>query len=132
LIRFPMDGTAGTYPVAVIGSVKVNLEPLPASLSTQIFPPCSSTNFLDLFTPFGIDRLVLPRFQIMRGKLSPPARGRLLAVVSQRSLDWNVRHAENDGRVVAAVHVLVKRPSRHGKNVLFLPVQSLAVDHRVA
>src|SRR5262245_32269426 len=39
-----------------------------------------------LFTPFGIDRLVLPRFQRTRGKLSPPARGRLLAVVSQRSL----------------------------------------------
>src|SRR5512146_2194073 len=86
----------------------------------------------NLFTPFGIDRLVLPHFQITRGKLSPPARGRLLAVVSQRSLYWNVRHAENDGRAVAAVHVFVKRPSRHGTNIFFLPVQSLAVDHRGA
>ena len=34
------------YAAAVMGSVKVNLEPLPASLSAQIFPPCSSTNFL--------------------------------------------------------------------------------------
>src|SRR5262249_31960789 len=29
----------------LIGRVKVNVEPLPASLSTQIFPPCNSTNF---------------------------------------------------------------------------------------
>src|SRR6266513_1861758 len=84
------------------------------------------------FTPLALTNIVLPRFQLMRGKLLPPARGRLLAIVSQRSLYWNVRHAENDGRAIAAVHVLVKRPSRHGKNVLFLPVQPLAVDHRVA
>ena len=51
LIRLRMDGAAGTYPVAVIGSVKVNVEPLPASLSTQIFPPCSSTNFLAKVNP---------------------------------------------------------------------------------
>ena len=29
-----------------IGSVKVNVLPLPTSLSTQILPPCISTNFL--------------------------------------------------------------------------------------
>ena len=38
LIRLRMDRAAGTYPVMVIGSVKVNVEPLPASLSTQSFP----------------------------------------------------------------------------------------------
>ena len=27
------------------GKVKLKVEPLPTSLSTQIFPPCSSTNF---------------------------------------------------------------------------------------
>jgi hypothetical protein len=40
-----------TYAAAVIGSVKVNVEPLPASLSTQIFPPCSSTNFFASVKP---------------------------------------------------------------------------------
>src|SRR6266511_1327265 len=28
-----------------IGKLKVNAEPLPTSLSTQILPPCSSSNF---------------------------------------------------------------------------------------
>jgi len=28
------------------GKVKLNVDPLPTSLSTQIFPPCSFTNFL--------------------------------------------------------------------------------------
>ena len=51
LIRFLADGTVGTYVGAVIGSVKVNVEPLPGSLSTQIFPPCSSTNFLAKVNP---------------------------------------------------------------------------------
>ena len=33
------------------GKVNVNLLPLPTSLSTQIFPPCSSTNFLANVNP---------------------------------------------------------------------------------
>ena len=34
-----------------IGRVKVNLLPFPTSLSTQILPPCSSTNFLASVKP---------------------------------------------------------------------------------
>jgi hypothetical protein len=30
---------------ALSGKVKLKVEPLPTSLSTQIFPPCNSTNF---------------------------------------------------------------------------------------
>jgi len=30
---------------ALSGKVKLKVEPLPTSLSTQILPPCSSTNF---------------------------------------------------------------------------------------
>ena len=33
------------------GKVKLNVEPLPTSLSTQIFPPCNSTNFLAKVRP---------------------------------------------------------------------------------
>ena len=33
------------------GKVKLKVEPLPTSLSTQIFPPCSSTNFLAKVNP---------------------------------------------------------------------------------
>ena len=33
------------------GKLKLKLEPLPTSLSTQIFPPCSSTNFLAKVNP---------------------------------------------------------------------------------
>src|SRR5215475_6048116 len=33
------------------GNVKLKVEPLPTSLSTQIFPPCSSTNFLAKVNP---------------------------------------------------------------------------------
>ena len=33
------------------GNVKQKVEPLPTSLSTQIFPPCSSTNFLAKVNP---------------------------------------------------------------------------------
>ena len=29
------------------GRVKLKVEPLPTSLSTEIFPPCSSTNFFE-------------------------------------------------------------------------------------
>jgi len=41
---------AGEYSYP-IGSVNVNLLPLPTSLSTQILPPCSSTNFLASVNP---------------------------------------------------------------------------------
>ena len=34
-------------------SVNVNVEPLPISLVTHIFPPCSSTNFLAKVTQSG-------------------------------------------------------------------------------
>jgi len=33
------------------GKVKLKVEPLPTSLSTQILPPCSSTNFLAKVNP---------------------------------------------------------------------------------
>jgi hypothetical protein len=33
------------------GKLKLKVEPLPTSLSTQIFPPCSSTNFLASVNP---------------------------------------------------------------------------------
>jgi hypothetical protein len=33
------------------GKTKLKVEPLPTSLSTQIFPPCSSTNFLAKVNP---------------------------------------------------------------------------------
>jgi len=33
------------------GRVKVNVDPLPTSLFTQIVPPCSSTNFLARVNP---------------------------------------------------------------------------------
>jgi hypothetical protein len=33
------------------GKVNLNVEPLPTSLSTQIFPPCSPTNFLAKVNP---------------------------------------------------------------------------------
>ena len=33
------------------GKVKLKVEPLPTSLSTQILPPCSSTNFLAKVSP---------------------------------------------------------------------------------
>jgi hypothetical protein len=33
------------------GKVKLKVEPLPTSLSTQIFPPCNSTNFLAKVNP---------------------------------------------------------------------------------
>ena len=36
---------------ALSGKVKLKAEPLPTSLSTQIFPPCSSTNFLAKVNP---------------------------------------------------------------------------------
>src|SRR5438132_14207524 len=35
----------------ITGSLKLNVEPLPASLSTQMRPPCSSTNFLASVSP---------------------------------------------------------------------------------
>src|SRR5262245_31982974 len=41
----------------LIGRVKVKVEPLPASLSTQIFPPCSSTNFFAMVNPTQVPSL---------------------------------------------------------------------------
>ena len=35
----------------IIGSVKAKVEPLPTSLLTQIFPPCSSMNFREIARP---------------------------------------------------------------------------------
>src|SRR5215468_12149534 len=39
------------------GKVKLNMEPLPTSLCTQIFPPCSSTNFLAKVNPSPVPSL---------------------------------------------------------------------------
>jgi hypothetical protein len=36
---------------ASTGTVKKNVDPFPGSLSTQIRPPCSSTNFLVMLSP---------------------------------------------------------------------------------
>jgi hypothetical protein len=36
---------------ALSGRVKLKVEPLPTSLSTQILPPCNSTNFLANVNP---------------------------------------------------------------------------------
>ena len=41
----------GKILLGLIGNVNVNLLPLPTSLSTQIFPPCNSTNFLASVNP---------------------------------------------------------------------------------
>src|SRR5215472_7943524 len=43
---------------ALSGKVKLNVEPLPTSLSTQIFPPCSSTNFLAKVNPSPVPSLL--------------------------------------------------------------------------
>jgi hypothetical protein len=40
------------------GKVKLKVEPLPTSLSTQIFPPCSSTNFLAKVSPSPVPSLL--------------------------------------------------------------------------
>ena len=40
------------------GKVKLKVEPLPTSLSTQIFPPCSSTNFLAKVNPSPVPSLL--------------------------------------------------------------------------
>ena len=44
-------------PTYWIGSVNVNVEPFPCSLSTQIFPPCISTNFLVKVSPRPVPSL---------------------------------------------------------------------------
>jgi len=47
--------SSGSWPCApgptLIGTVKLNVEPLPSSLSTQILPPCISTNFRASVSP---------------------------------------------------------------------------------
>jgi hypothetical protein len=40
------------------GKVKLKVEPLPTSLSTQILPPCSSTNFLAKVNPSPVPSLL--------------------------------------------------------------------------
>src|SRR5262249_17200698 len=40
------------------GKVKLKVEPLPTSLVTQIFPPCSSTNFLAKVSPSPVPSLL--------------------------------------------------------------------------
>jgi hypothetical protein len=40
------------------GKVKLNVEPLPTSLSTQILPLCSSTNFLAKVNPSPVPSLL--------------------------------------------------------------------------
>jgi hypothetical protein len=40
------------------GKVKLKVEPLPTSLSTQIFPPCSSTNFFAKVNPSPVPSLL--------------------------------------------------------------------------
>jgi len=42
----------------VSGKVKMKVEPLPTSLSTQILPPCSSTNFLAKVSPSPVPSLL--------------------------------------------------------------------------
>ena len=41
-----------------MGRVKANVEPFPTSLSTQILPPCSSTNFLANVNPRPVPSLL--------------------------------------------------------------------------
>ena len=41
-----------------MGRVKVKVEPFPTSLSTQILPPCSSTNFLAKVNPSPVPSLL--------------------------------------------------------------------------
>src|SRR5215470_11250533 len=54
------DQFASHYPspLMFVGSVKVKVEPLPTSLSTQIFPPCSSTNFLAKVSPSPVPSIL--------------------------------------------------------------------------
>ena len=40
------------------GKVKLKVEPLPTSLSTQILPPCNSTNFLAKVNPSPVPSLL--------------------------------------------------------------------------
>jgi hypothetical protein len=40
------------------GKLKLKVEPLPTSLATQIFPPCSSTNFLAKVNPSPVPSLL--------------------------------------------------------------------------
>jgi hypothetical protein len=40
------------------GKLKLKVEPLPTSLSTQILPPCSSTNFLAKVSPSPVPSLL--------------------------------------------------------------------------
>jgi len=40
------------------GKLKVKVDPLPNSLSTQILPPCSSTNFLAKVNPSPVPSLL--------------------------------------------------------------------------
>jgi hypothetical protein len=40
------------------GNVKLKVEPLPTSLSTRIFPPCSSTNLLAKVNPSPVPSLL--------------------------------------------------------------------------
>src|SRR5215468_12544526 len=40
------------------GKLKLKVEPLPTSLSTQIFPPCSSTNFLAKVSPSPVPSIL--------------------------------------------------------------------------
>jgi len=51
--------------------------------------------------------------------------------MSPMTLYRDVGQAEEDGRAVARVHVLVKGPAGHRQDVFLLPVQPLAVDYRV-
>src|SRR5262245_62103279 len=40
------------------GKVKLKVDPLPTSLSTQILPPCSSTNFLAKVNPSPVPSIL--------------------------------------------------------------------------
>src|SRR5262249_4436985 len=53
------DQFASHYPspLTFVGSVKVKVEPLPTSLSTQILPPCNSTNFFASVNPRPVPSL---------------------------------------------------------------------------
>ena len=54
----PVESSAIQLGDGLSGNVKENVEPLPTSLSTQILPSCSSTNFLAKVNPSPVPSLL--------------------------------------------------------------------------
>jgi len=54
----PVESSAIQLGGDLSGKVKLKVEPLATSLSTQIFPPCSSTNFLAKVNPSPVPSLL--------------------------------------------------------------------------